>query len=225
MVRRSFRLGLWVGLLFGIGFALFKTMQARRAVQDTVPPPGRDPWPPVTRVEPVAERPQPGPVPKPEPEPVVVEADEEPILAPIAAEEPEAAAPQPHLEIVPAPAAALEEQTAPSPPGMVPSEPAEVTPSGLRLVPRPADEPAPAKAPAKKAAAKKAAAKKATPPAPKWVEPVSADMCPETHPIKAKLSSKLFHLPGMFAYPRTKPDRCYDTEQSAIADGLTKAKR
>src|SRR5438309_1311313 len=118
MVRRSFRLGLWVGLLFGIGFALYKTMQGRRAAQETVRPPIEGPGP--------------------------VRAAK--------------------------------------------------------------------KAPAKKAPAKKAAAKKAAgPPTKKWVEPVSPDMCPDSHPIKAKLSSKLFHLPGMFAYPRTKPDRCYDT--------------
>src|SRR5436309_2715506 len=98
MVRRSFRLGLWVGLLFGIGFALYKTMQGRRAAQETVPPPSRDPWPPVSRVEPTVERPQPAPVPEsapppapepppapppppapePDPEPVIIDADEEP---------------------------------------------------------------------------------------------------------------------------------------------------
>ena len=125
------------------------------------------------------------------------------------------------------------QHTAPPPPAIVPSEPEE--PSGLRLVRPPIEGPGPvpaAKAPAKKAVAKKAAASKAAagkaaapPPARKWVEPVSPDMCPDSHPIKAKLSSKLFHLPGMFAYPRTKPDRCYGTEESAVADGLTKAKR
>ena len=120
--------------------------------------------------------------------------------------------------------------------------PEPTAPSGLRLVrppiegpgPVPAATPAPKKAAAKKASAKKASPPKqaasgpkgeAPPPARKWVEPVSPDMCPDSHPIKAKLSSKLFHLPGMFAYPRTKPDRCYDTEQSAVEDGLTKAKR
>ena len=48
---------------------------------------------------------------------------------------------------------------------------------------------------------------------------------PAAHPIKAKLSSKIFHLPGMFAYERTKPDRCYAAEDAAEADGLRKAKR
>jgi hypothetical protein len=43
--------------------------------------------------------------------------------------------------------------------------------------------------------------------------------------VKAKLSSRLFHLPGMFAYARTRPDRCYRDEAAAVADGLTRAKR
>ena len=58
-----------------------------------------------------------------------------------------------------------------------------------------------------------------------WVSPASDGTCPTTHPIKAKQSSKIFHLPGMFAYDRTNPDRCYAAEDAAVADGLTKAKR
>ena len=62
-------------------------------------------------------------------------------------------------------------------------------------------------------------------PAQAWVEPSSDGVCPQTHPVKAKLSSKIFHLPGMFAYDRTKPDRCYAAEEAAVADGFRKAKR
>ena len=40
-----------------------------------------------------------------------------------------------------------------------------------------------------------------------------------------KLSSKLFHLPGMFAYDRTKADRCYASAEDAESDGLHRAKR
>jgi hypothetical protein len=58
-----------------------------------------------------------------------------------------------------------------------------------------------------------------------WVEPASDGLCPPSHPVKAKLSSKIFHLPGMFAYERTKPDRCYAAEDAAVADGFRKAKR
>jgi micrococcal nuclease len=57
-----------------------------------------------------------------------------------------------------------------------------------------------------------------------WVEP-SGDVCPTTHPVKAKLSSKIFHLPGMLNYDRTKPDRCYRDGDAAEADGLRPAKR
>lgn len=60
--------------------------------------------------------------------------------------------------------------------------------------------------------------------APGWVIPVG-DVCPPTHPIKAELSSLIYHLPGMFAYDRTRPDRCYARPRDAEADGLRRAKR
>ncbi len=60
--------------------------------------------------------------------------------------------------------------------------------------------------------------------APLWVEP-EEDVCPPSHPVKGKLSSGLFHLPGMSAYNRTRPDRCYADETSATEDGLRRAKR
>lgn len=62
------------------------------------------------------------------------------------------------------------------------------------------------------------------PPGERWVFPVDGE-CPESHPIKAKLRSGLYHLPGMMAYDRAKPDRCYATEVDAEADGLRRAKR
>ena len=87
----------------------------------------------------------------------------------------------------------------------------------------PARRPAAKRAPvAKKAPAKKAAARRA--PVAAWIEPVG-DVCPPSHPVKAKLSSRLFHLPGMFAYTRTRADRCYRDEAAALADGLTRARR
>jgi hypothetical protein len=57
-----------------------------------------------------------------------------------------------------------------------------------------------------------------------WVEPV-AGACPPTHPVKAKMTSKIFHLPGMANYDRTTPDRCYVDASAAEADGLRAAKR
>ncbi|MEZ5178600.1 MAG: hypothetical protein R2746_10070 [Acidimicrobiales bacterium] len=57
-----------------------------------------------------------------------------------------------------------------------------------------------------------------------WVKPVEG-ACPEGYPVKAKLSSGIFHLPGMAAYGRTTPDRCYASAEDALADGLRAAKR
>jgi hypothetical protein len=64
----------------------------------------------------------------------------------------------------------------------------------------------------------------ARPPLAAWVEPV-ARTCPTTHPIKAKVSSNIFHVPGGVNYERTVPDRCYRDEAAALADGFVKSKR
>jgi hypothetical protein len=83
-------------------------------------------------------------------------------------------------------------------------------------------EPAPvAKPVAKKPAAKAAAPKKKLAP---WIDP-EGRICPETHPVKAKLSSMIFQVPGNFAYERTTPDRCYESPGAAEKDGLRAAKR
>jgi hypothetical protein len=57
-----------------------------------------------------------------------------------------------------------------------------------------------------------------------WVEP-EAGTCPVGHPVKAKVASKIFHEPGMLAYERTTPDRCYRDAATAEADGFRRAKR
>lgn len=57
-----------------------------------------------------------------------------------------------------------------------------------------------------------------------WREAREDGSCPDTHPVKVKLRSKLYHLPGMGAYERTHPDRCYRTPEEASADGFTRAK-
>jgi hypothetical protein len=57
-----------------------------------------------------------------------------------------------------------------------------------------------------------------------WVEPDDDGSCPTTHPVKAKLSSGIFHVPGGLNYERTKPDRCYLDESAAEADGLRPSK-
>ncbi len=70
-----------------------------------------------------------------------------------------------------------------------------------------------------------------TPPAPAsaadgsgWIEP-NDGACPTSHPVKAKLTSGIFHVPGGANYARTQPDRCYATPEAAETDGLRPAKR
>lgn len=58
-----------------------------------------------------------------------------------------------------------------------------------------------------------------------WVEPDADGECPPGFPIKAKMSSKIFHSPGQLNYDRTTPDRCYADAAGAEADGLRAAKR
>lgn len=58
----------------------------------------------------------------------------------------------------------------------------------------------------------------------RWLPPVDGS-CPDGYPVKAKLRSGIFHLPGMQAYGRTNPDRCYPSAAAAEADGLRAAKR
>ena len=56
---------------------------------------------------------------------------------------------------------------------------------------------------------------------PPWVE-VEGTEAPATHPVKAKLKSGIYHLPGMLNYDRTVPDRWYRDAEAAEADGLRK---
>jgi len=64
----------------------------------------------------------------------------------------------------------------------------------------------------------------AVPPLAAWVEP-QGKACPATHPVKAKQSSNIFHVPGGLNYDRTVPDRCYRDEAAAVADGFVKSRR
>ena len=152
MIRRSFRVGLTVGLLAGLAFALVKMFGGRSepAADGHVAP--NEPWP-------------------------RLKADPAVASAPSIALVPDPAAPSPVAPVV---------------------EQAMVVPKA---------------APAKK-----------KPLVAAWVEP-TGDVCPTSHPVKAKLSSKIFHLPGMLNYDRTKPDRCYKDAPAAEGDGLRAAKR
>jgi hypothetical protein len=57
-----------------------------------------------------------------------------------------------------------------------------------------------------------------------WVEPTEGS-CPASHPIKAKMSSGIYHEPGGGNYDRTRAERCYVDADAAIADGLRAPKR
>ena len=57
-----------------------------------------------------------------------------------------------------------------------------------------------------------------------WVD-ADDGACPVSHPVKAKLGSGIFHLPGGQMYARTVPDRCYVDAAAAEADGLRASKR
>lgn len=57
-----------------------------------------------------------------------------------------------------------------------------------------------------------------------WIPPVGGG-CPEGYAVKAKVSSRIFHVPGGLAYERTRPDRCYRSPADAEVDGFRAAKR
>jgi hypothetical protein len=75
-------------------------------------------------------------------------------------------------------------------------------------------EPRPAEAPVTVAA-----------PEPTWVKVNGDGDPPVSHPVKAKVASRVYRVPGMASYDQTKPDRCYPTAEAAEADGFTRAKR
>ena len=56
-----------------------------------------------------------------------------------------------------------------------------------------------------------------------WAEPADGS-CPPGFPVKVKVSSGIFHVPGGRFYERTSPDRCYATPAAAEADGYRPAK-
>jgi hypothetical protein len=60
---------------------------------------------------------------------------------------------------------------------------------------------------------------------PDWVESDAEDTCPDGYPVKVKLSSGIFHVPGGLSYDRTKPDRCYATTDAAVRDGFRESQR
>ncbi len=61
--------------------------------------------------------------------------------------------------------------------------------------------------------------------APAWVDATGDRRCPDGYPVKAKLASRIFHVPGGTLYDRTNPDRCYATAEAAEQDGFRPSKR
>ncbi|HLM18201.1 MAG TPA: hypothetical protein VK549_10295 [Acidimicrobiia bacterium] len=55
---------------------------------------------------------------------------------------------------------------------------------------------------------------------PPWIDPADSGACPAHHPVKGKLRSGIFHVPGGANYTRTAADRCYVSVEAAEADGL-----
>lgn len=208
MIRRSFRIGLRLGLLVGVGIAVIKTVRSRRArSESTIAAPAT--WEPIRDDPPAYEAALDAPVKQPR--------DEvgEPILEPAAPEgDP--------LDVV---TVAASETAPPAPPShQETAKPAKEAPT--KKAPAAKKPPPAKKAGAKKAAPAKKAAKaaKKAPASATWVA-AEGGACPPTHPVKAKLISQIFRLPGMASYDRMRADRCYRDAASAEADGLTEAKR
>jgi hypothetical protein len=49
--------------------------------------------------------------------------------------------------------------------------------------------------------------------------------CPASHPVKGKLASGIYHVPGGANYERTNADRCFLDAAAAEAAGLRPSKR
>ncbi len=114
----------------------------------------------------------------------------------------------------PAPAAPAQASPVPEPASATP-EPASPAPGPARPSPGPVDgADGEAAAPITGTVGDDAA----------WVAPVDG-ACPDGFPIKAKVSSGIFHRPGGLSYERTRPDRCYPNEAAAVAEGFRAAKR
>jgi hypothetical protein len=139
------------------------------------------------------------------------------------------AAPVPAAPKPPPPTVATAASAAPPPPA-APKPPAPAGGSGAASTPPPASPKAPAPAsraakPRTGPARKSPTGKAGEPPGERIWVPANDGVCPQSHPVKAKLSSKIFHTPASRNYSRTKADRCYPDETSAQADGLRPAQR
>jgi hypothetical protein len=192
---RLLRKAFGLGVLAGIGVGILKVVRGRKA-----PDPWADSW--VSTGAPGATRPSAAPVPAAAPKP--------PAPAASASAAAEVAVPPPASPAPPAPADSDEAEVAIPPPAN----------------PQPPAPTARAAKPSQTGPARKSPTGKAEdPPGERLWVPASDGVCPQTHPVKAKLSSKIFHTPGSRNYSRTHADRCYPDEASAQLDGLRPALR
>lgn len=110
------------------------------------------------------------------------------------------------------------------PPTAAPREPIPPAPT-----PSPSSRPSPSRPPRPPAktgpATKPPTGRAEDPPGERTWVTANDGVCPQSHPVKAKLSSKIFHVPGSRNYSRTRADRCYPDEDAATADGLRRAMR
>lgn len=60
--------------------------------------------------------------------------------------------------------------------------------------------------------------------APTWIAPGPNGTVPDSHPVKVKVSSGIFHVPGGRFYERTSADRLYPDAEAAEADGYRPSK-
>jgi hypothetical protein len=127
----------------------------------------------------------------------------------------------------PAPVAAATNPAAEAPPASSkPPTPSKANKSGADKAEASKSAPSRAAKPTRTGPARKSPTGRAEePPGERLWVPANDGVCPTTHPVKAKLSSKIFHTPGGRNYTSTKADRCYPDEASAQADGLRPALR
>jgi len=57
-----------------------------------------------------------------------------------------------------------------------------------------------------------------------WIVPGPDGVVPDSHPIKVKVTSGIFHVPGGRFYERTSADRLYPSAESAEAAGYRPSK-
>jgi hypothetical protein len=57
-----------------------------------------------------------------------------------------------------------------------------------------------------------------------WLTPGLDGIAPDGYPVKVKVSSGIFHVPGGRFYDRTSADRCYPSAAAAEADGYRPSK-